>query len=344
MAVQKKTAEEISKMSEAELDAYERELAAERAAAADAGGEGGGEEEDDDPDGAPGSQKRKGMYARFKQEEQRRKKLEEELAAERARRDADTTKLIEAVVGKGNGGDKDEDPEPAPPAALDVKAERRKYHKLMQEGEFDKAAEVLDKIDDHQAELDRWRANRDAWKDRQTEKRVAAEVAKTAQEVMSKAERARLQQALDEACEEIYEEFPFLDDKAEHRDEDAINAVLARRNVLIAEGLSPVRALKKAAAEKGPRFAKLQPGYEEDEDGRGKKAPAGESRQDRIRRLTEEANRRTPPNPTKGTKGMRDRDGKPDIRKMTDEQLKNLPDEELAKIDGRQRFAAENRD
>lgn len=66
-----------------------------------------------------------------------------------------------------------------------------------------------------------------------------------------------VQTDMDKVAASAYEQYPFLDINSESVDMDAVNAVVIRRNELLAEGKPVAEALKIAVDEKGPKFAKL---------------------------------------------------------------------------------------
>lgn len=306
------------------------------------------EREEREAMGEPGSSQRRSMYARFKEANESAKALRDEVDRMRQEREEERRMLLDRVSGSKKD-EKDDDPEPARPKEVDVRALKRDYAAKMKDGDFDKAAEIQDRIDTYQDELDGWREKREAWKDRQHESRLKKAAEEAGAAALSRAEQTRQKEAAEEAAEEIFERFPFLDTRdSEVCDTDAVAAVRARTAELVNGGMSFVRAMKKAAAEKGPRFAKIN-GYDDegnkvdgkdqgnDRRGVGKDSDKTETRVERATRLAAEAAGRQPPNISKQGKGGRDGKTRLDIRKMTDAQLAGLSDEELAEIDGSNR-------
>lgn len=197
----------------------------------------------------------------------------------------------------------------------DLKAGMREYHKLLNEGEEDKAIAKLEEVEEARAAIAQYDLDKAA---REAEERAYARVAKdTAEE--------RMAGALNEA----YEAYPFLNHESKHADPDAIAAVNVRAKQLVAEGRPPHIAIKLASKRVGDRFAKLlgldtgKPSGTPAEDAATK---AGKDRaQNAVRRGLDVRQ----PSTQKMGVGTRDGGAKIDISKLTDKQIDALSQAEL---------------
>lgn len=306
------------------------------------------EREERDAMGEENSPQRRSLYKRFKEVNERNKENEKELNRLRAERDAERRELLDDKLRRDEAPTKEEkDDAPAKPAPVDVKELRRQMFVQMKEGEFDKAQELQGKIDAYADSLDEWRDRHDAWKERQTEKRVKKAADEAGSAALTKAEQNRVNAELVREAGLIYKRMPFLNHaNADTKDDDAIAAVLTRKLALEKEGLDPVSAMKQAAEEKGPRFAKIN-GYDEDgkkiDDDKGddkdKKDDKKDAGKTRAQLAIEKANRdaaRTPPAPGKGGASTREI-GKKSVKDMTDDEIRKLEGDELKAIDGSNR-------
>lgn len=334
------TDEEIRDMSDDELEEHglerQRETDEER--------------EEREAMGAPGSKERRSLYARFTEKNTEAKELRDRLARLEQERDEELRELRAARAQGGTQQHQQEQPDPAPerPAAIDVKGIKRQYFDAMRAGDFDEAAKFQESLDAYSEQLDDWRNKNDDWKDRQHDKRLAKATSEASEKAVAVAEGRRQESEALAAAAKIFETYPFLDsnDKEAH-DPDAVAAVKTRRDELIASGVGFVMAMKQAAHEKGPRFAKIN-GYDSngdrvDDDSNqggnrgGKRNDAGETRTERALRIAADAANRQPNNTGRAGAGARDGKTKLNVRTMTDAQLAKLSDEELAEIDGSNR-------
>lgn len=257
-------------------------------------------------------------HSRFHELNERYK--EERAARERA--EAERARLLEAALGKGQPAAKVDEPPP-----YDFKKARREYQALLLT-DPDAAIEKMDEIE----------AARDA--------QHKAELAKAAQEAEERAYRRasgeRVTQAAEAAAEAIYEDFPFLNPNDASADEDAIYAVIGKRNQLIHDGMEPIKAMRKAAKDVGGKFAKLLGVGAAGGDGKSTPANAGgaSTRQAAAVQRGAKTAASQPPTPNKGGVGNRAESGTLDFSKLSDEQIAKLSPEELKKARGDFRIPA----
>lgn len=121
--------------------------------------------------------------------------------------------------------------------------------------------------------------------------------------------------------------YPFLDNKSDKCDVDAVLSVRNRRFELEGQGIRPAEALRQAVEEKGPKFAKML-GYEVDQK---KQAEVKAARDKAARETAADASMRQPPTPPaqseKETFAI-------NIDKLSDKQYEALPEHEKAKLRG----------
>lgn len=77
------------------------------------------------------------------------------------------------------------------------------------------------------------------------------------EEINGEQKQTAVATSLEQVSADAFKLYPFLDNKSETADPDAINAVISHRDFLASQGMPIVDALKEAIAVKGPRFAKL---------------------------------------------------------------------------------------
>lgn len=204
------------------------------------------------------------------------------------------------------------DPDPMP--VVDIKAMNREYHQLVVDGEDEKAAALLDKIEDARTSLNEWNLRKVS---REAEAAAASRITKH-----------QTSQALAAVTETLHKAYPFLNNESKTADPDAILAVNAKAKALIAQGKSPAVALSEAGDSIGKKFAKLL----------GIKAPAKvEAKSDAVKQAGEQRSKDAikrnlsvrQPDTIKSGVGIRDKAAKLDISKMTDEQLDKLSPEEM---------------
>lgn len=215
--------------------------------------------------------------------------------------------------------------EPEAPAPqrpeYDIKAGMREYHKLLTEGEEDKAIAKLEEVEEARSAITQFDLEQAA---RRAEDNAYSRVAKdTAQE--------RVATAMSEA----FEKYPFLNHESKGADPDAIAAVNVRAKQLVAEGRAPHVAIRLASQRVGERFAKLL-GLSTGGEGKAGAssdavAKAGKERSEGARKRGLEVRQ---PSTQKMGVGTREGGAKLDINKLTDKQLDKLSQAELDELLG----------
>lgn len=248
------------------------------------------DEGDDSDDGKKDDEDRKPPpYSRFKAVTVER---DEERTA-RLRLEGEVAALRRQLESGGK-------PPPAPEPPVDIKALRKQARDAMLEGDTEKAAEL-----DNQADEEMQRRA-----DERAAQRIAHELA------MSDLRRT---------AEQIAAEYPFLDSNSPDADPDAIDLVVAQRDVNIRNGMSMAEALAKAAKKVGKMFAPAA------KDDKGGDDPAGERTKQAILRSAKAANAQ--PAAPAGGRGDRSRvqSGEPlDVSKLSEEEFAKLPEKERA--------------
>lgn len=255
----------------------------------DKGGE--GEEESDEP--APASKGSKSVpHARFnevnealKQERAERLRLEEELARARGAQQPSEQKPKEEEK----------------PVEFDFKAARKQLREAIYEGDDTKAEQIEEEID------------------RQTELKQTRIAEQRAQDLLQK-ERAAQQQAdamtaVESAVAKAYESYPFLDIGSDQANQDAIDEVVALRDLYISRGKAPAVAIVDAVAKVAPRYA-------------GEPVPKADSAKSIQQNLERE--RRIPPMP----QGVGERARKVDYEKLSEDEWDRLSDDEKRRARG----------
>lgn len=195
----------------------------------------------------------------------------------------------------------------------DFKAAMREYHKLVLEGEDEKAASKLDEIED----------KREAIRVFDLQQVQAQAETSAVQRITARQEAANKAVVIDT----LYKTYPFLNNEHKDADEAAILAVNAKAKALVAEGVSPSEALRRAGEAIGERFAKVlgvsKPAT--GQDGQGKKP--GETKPGKDTRTPAAVRRglevRQPATQKSGV-GNREGASKLSIADLTDEQLERL--------------------
>jgi len=96
-----------------------------------------------------------------------------------------------------------------------------------------------------------------------TEAKVARIAEERAQQLYEKriadAEAAKAKTAVESVVSDAYAKYPFLDIEGDEANQDAIDEVVALRDLYIGRGSSPAEAITKAVEKVGPRYAPQQP-------------------------------------------------------------------------------------
>lgn len=266
------------------LDGEEREEQAEEE----------GEAAEEEPAPAKGS--RTVPHARFnevneqlKQERAARLQLEEELARARGAQQAQPP----AADQKPQEQEK--------PAEFDFKAARKQLREAIYEGDDAKAEQIEEEIE------------------RQTELRQSRIAEQRAQELLEQRTREQQQKAIKSEVETAvavaYASYPFLDIAGGQANQDAIDEVVALRDLYISRGKSPAQAIADAVAKVGPRYAE---------------APAAKPDGKAAIEQNLERERRIPP----AMPGVGERARKIDYANLSDDEFEKLPESEKRKARG----------
>lgn len=160
----------------------------------------------------------------LKQERAARLQLEEELA--RARGTQPSTVKPEAA--------------PVESQAFDFDAAEKRYMDALMDGDTDAAAALRKEI--------RAEERKDFSQQSEQSAKQAAEAER--QRVQNETAQEQTQRVLDDAIEK----YPFLDHASEAADSDAIEDVIARRDLYIKQGVPFAQALEKAVEKVAPRY------------------------------------------------------------------------------------------
>jgi hypothetical protein len=269
--------------------------------------EGEGDGEGDGEEEAEGKGPPKTVpYSRLAKEVAKGKALEEELEQLRA--------------SKGKGAAEEEAPEEEV-EAFDFDAKEEAYLKAASMGEYDEAKKIRREIN---AAL------------------KAEAMVEATNEAVKTINASESQREFGKAVAETLKAHPWLNDKGDDADPDAIEQVVALRNLYISKGKSAADALREAAAKVAKTRPKAEPeeeeGEEGEDDGKGKKKPTAKEIAEAAR--AKEARKRgalaaeDQPAALKG-KGNRTSEGAQlNIEDMTEEEFDALPEAEKKKARG----------
>lgn len=225
----------------------------------------------------------------LKEERKRRLELEEELA--RARGSAPAKK--------------EEDPKPK---AFDYDEAEDRYNQAILEGDADAAKAIRREI----------RAAERKEIEEAAQQRAEALYQQRAQEAAQRQQQA----ALPAVLKESYEKFPFLDYQGSAPNMDAIEDVIALRDHYIAKGEPMAKALARAVAKVGPRYA--EPVSVDKEPAKGATPTAEQIKRNLARE------RATPPM----TPGVGERGAAFDVANMSEDDYAKLSAEEKKRLRG----------
>ncbi|MNZ54877.1 hypothetical protein D3C78_727890 [compost metagenome] len=242
---------------------------------------------------APAKGSRTVPHARFnevneqlKQERAARLQLEEELARARG---------SQQPAAEPNPQEQDK------PADFDFKAARKQLREAIYEGDDAKAEHLEEEIE------------------RQTELRQTRIAEQRAQELLEQRTREQQQKAIksevETAVAAAYESYPFLDVAGEQANQDAIDEVVALRDLYMSRGKSPAQAIADAVAKVGPRYVE---------------APAAKPDGKAAIEQNLERERRIPPT----MPGVGERARKIDYANLSDDEFEKLPEAEKRKARG----------
>lgn len=273
-----------------------------------------GEDPDDDPDDDPdadpadidpddlaelagGSKAKMVPHARFnevnetlKSERAERLRLEEELARTRGK------------VPEKEASAKDE------PKPYDFDAAEDRYNDAILSGDTEQAKVIRREI----------RQEEQKHFERAAEEKAAATYDARRQQDAQQA----AQTALQAAAAEAYEAYPFLDDKGEAPNVDAIDMVVAVRDANMRKGMEPAEALRKAVAKVGPIYSDKKPQEDREEERRS-------ARESVIKRNLERE-KQIPPR----DQGLGERSRVIDYGKLSEEEFDALPEAEKRRARG----------
>lgn len=190
------------------------------------------EEAEPEEEPAPAKGSKSVPHARFnevnealKQERAARLQLEEELARARGAQQPEPKPAAE----------------PAPTPDADIKALRKQLREAIYEGDDNKAEALEDQIDSLSA---------------QRQARIAEQRATELLEQQQKAQQQKAAQSeMQAVVTEAYQSYPFLDVEGAEPNQDAIDEVVALRDLYLSRGQSAAQAIAAAVAKVGPRYA-----------------------------------------------------------------------------------------
>ncbi|THG87098.1 hypothetical protein E5198_00870 [Pseudomonas sp. A-1] len=243
---------------------------------------------------APAKGSRTVPHARFnevneqlKQERAARLQLEEELARARGAQQTQPSAAEQKPQEK--------------PTEFDFKAARKQLREAIYEGDDAKAEQLEEEIE------------------RQTELRQTRIAEQRAQELLEQRTREQQQKAIknevETAVAAAYASYPFLDAAGEQANQDAIDEVIALRDLYISRGKSPAQAIADAVAKVGPRYAE---------------APAAKPDGKATIEQNLERERRIPPT----MPGVGERARKIDYANLSEDEFERLPEAEKRKARG----------
>ncbi len=153
----------------------------------------------------------------------------------------------------------------------------------------------------------------------------------SAEQFRSEQTKAVVANSVNEVAAAAIEKYPFLDSRSPDADQDAVNAVISRREELEAEGYSRATALQMAVDEKGPKFAKINGmdlAAEPSADEAAKVKAAREKAAREKAAATSVAQPAMMPNKSdKSSFAI-------DVNSLSAAQMKSLPEEEKARLRG----------
>lgn len=253
-----------------------------------------GEEAEPDEEPAPAKGSKSVPHARFnevnealKQERAARLQLEEELARTRGAQQPPEQKPAAQ--------------EPAPVPAADIKALRKQLREAIYEGDDTKAEALEDQIDSLNA---------------QRQARIAEQRASELLEQRQQAQQQKAAQSeMQEVVAEAYQAYPFLDVEGAEPNQDAIDEVVALRDLYLSRGKTAAQAIADAVAKVGPRYSE---------------APAAKPDGKATIEQNLERERRIPPS----MPGVGERARKVDYAKLSEDEFDKLPEAEKRKARG----------
>lgn len=215
---------------------------------------------------------------------------------------------LEEELARARGAQQAQEPasEPKPqdqekPADFDFKAARKQLREAIYEGDDAKAEQLEEEIE------------------QQTELRQTRIAEQRAQELLE--QRAREQQQMtiksevETAVTAAYESYPFLDVSGTQANQDAIDEVIALRDLYMSRGKTPAQAIADAVAKVGPRYAE---------------APAAKPDGKAVIEQNLERERRIPP----AMPGVGERARKIDYANLSEDEFEKLPEAEKRKARG----------
>jgi len=232
----------------------------------------------------------------YKQEREARLRLEEELA--RLRGLSGTGPEDQAAEQEQDQAQED--------TAFDFDEAEGRYNEAIYDGDVDEAKKIRAEI--------------------RAAERLEAENAARA---VLEQERAQIQaqneqRLLQETVEQAYQQYPFLDPDSKQSDPQAINAVVAMRNMHMGNGMSAAEAIAKAVDEMAPLFGGAVEG-----SGKGGRKPMSRQSKETLERNLERADR-IPPTAA----GVGERARKVDYASLSEEEFASLPENEKRRARG----------
>lgn len=212
---------------------------------------------------------------------------------------------LEEELARARGGQQAQHQEPQQPEQrapeFDFKAARKQLREAIYEGDDEQAEQIEEEIE------------------RQTELKQARIAEQRARELLeqraSEQQQKDAQKAVQTVVAEAYETYPFLDIASPEASQDAIDEVVALRDLYISRGKSAAQAIAEAVAKIGPRYSDAQP-----------------RKQDRSSAIEQnlERERRIPPS----MPGVGERARKIDYSNLSEDEFDALPEAEKRKARG----------
>lgn len=233
----------------------------------------------------------------LKQERAERLRLEEELARARGSQQAQQPEQPEAT---------EEQVQQAQDASdFDFDDAETRYSEAIYDGDMEQAKQIRAEI-------------------RVAERKAAEDAARAVlEQERSQMAQAQQQQELQATVSKAYEQYPFLNPDDTGMNQDAIDEVVALRDLYLKRGEAPADAIAKAVDKVGPRYGKpVGKGALDETLTQQKKREAIERNQERADRI-----------PPSGD-GTGERARKVDYSRLSDDEFDNLPESEKKKARG----------
>ncbi len=235
----------------------------------------------------------------LKQERAERLRLEEELARARGTQKAQQPEQQEATEEQVQQAQADSE--------FDFDKAEGRYNEAIYDGDMDAAKQIRAEI-------------------RAAERKAAEDAARAVLEQERAQMRAQQeQQQLQGVVAKAYEKYPFLDPQSGEVDQEAVDEVIAMRNLYLQKGMTAAEAIAKAVDKVGPRYTDVQ---EEEQEQAPKKSTTRQSKET-LERNIERADR-IPPTGA----GVGERARKVDYSSLSEAEFANLSEQEKRRARG----------